>query len=149
MPQDETVLDIATDKVDSEVPSTAEGIIEEILFKENDVVPIGTLSQGSKGAEANEQTSSPCTTAPAPKHEFEEANVVEEIPFAPTILLFIQMEMEQIKMQSGFTHHWLLNIARVKALAMTELENIPGTGQDGSVSKKDILHIYFKKNPLD
>ena len=40
--EDETVLDIATDKVDSEVPSTASGVIEEILFKENDVVPIGT-----------------------------------------------------------------------------------------------------------
>lgn len=40
---DETVLEIATDKVDSEVPSTAEGVIEEILFKVNDVVPIGTV----------------------------------------------------------------------------------------------------------
>ncbi|MBS1935613.1 MAG: 2-oxo acid dehydrogenase subunit E2, partial [Bacteroidetes bacterium] len=41
--QDETVLEIATDKVDSEVPSTAEGVIEEILFNVNDVVPIGTV----------------------------------------------------------------------------------------------------------
>jgi 2-oxoglutarate dehydrogenase E2 component (dihydrolipoamide succinyltransferase) len=41
--QDETVLDIATDKVDSEVPSTAEGVIEKILFSENDVVPIGAV----------------------------------------------------------------------------------------------------------
>ena len=41
--QDETVLDIATDKVDSEVPSTAEGVISEILFNVNDVVPIGTV----------------------------------------------------------------------------------------------------------
>ncbi|NCT95156.1 MAG: 2-oxo acid dehydrogenase subunit E2, partial [Chitinophagaceae bacterium] len=41
--QDETVLDIATDKVDSEVPSTAEGTITEILFNVNDVVPIGTV----------------------------------------------------------------------------------------------------------
>ena len=41
--QDETVLDIATDKVDSEVPSTAEGIIEETFFNVNDVVPIGTV----------------------------------------------------------------------------------------------------------
>jgi len=40
---DETVLEIATDKVDSEVPSTAEGVIETILFNENDVVPIGTV----------------------------------------------------------------------------------------------------------
>jgi 2-oxoglutarate dehydrogenase E2 component (dihydrolipoamide succinyltransferase) len=41
--QDETVLDIATDKVDSEVPSTAAGTITEILYKENDVVPVGTV----------------------------------------------------------------------------------------------------------
>ncbi len=40
---DETILDIATDKVDSEVPSTAEGVIESILFNVNDVVPIGTV----------------------------------------------------------------------------------------------------------
>ena len=40
---DETVLDIATDKVDSEVPSTADGVIESILFKVNDVVPIGSV----------------------------------------------------------------------------------------------------------
>ncbi|TXT33929.1 MAG: 2-oxoglutarate dehydrogenase E2 component (dihydrolipoamide succinyltransferase) [Chitinophagaceae bacterium] len=40
---DETVLDIATDKVDSEVPSTVEGTITEILFNVNDVVPIGTV----------------------------------------------------------------------------------------------------------
>src|SRR5688572_21578871 len=40
---DETVLDIATDKVDSEVPSTAEGVIEEIFYQVNDVVPIGTV----------------------------------------------------------------------------------------------------------
>src|SRR5215211_1733961 len=40
---DETLLEIATDKVDSEVPSTAEGVVEEILFKVNDVVPIGTV----------------------------------------------------------------------------------------------------------
>src|SRR5215203_1936099 len=38
---DETVLEIATDKVDSEVPSTEEGVIQELLFKENDVVPVG------------------------------------------------------------------------------------------------------------
>src|SRR5687768_6475491 len=41
--QDETVLEIATDKVDSEVPSTSEGIIEEILYKVNDVVPVGAV----------------------------------------------------------------------------------------------------------
>src|SRR5258708_19582775 len=40
---DETVLEIATDKVDSEIPSTASGVIEEILFNVNDIVPVGTF----------------------------------------------------------------------------------------------------------
>ena len=81
--QDETVLDIATDKVDSEVPSTAEGVIEEVLFKENDVVPIGTviakIRVGANAAVSNNQP------APAPeKPEYEDAKVVEEIPYQPT-----------------------------------------------------------------
>ena len=50
---DETILEIATDKVDTEVPSTAEGTISEILFNVNDVVPIGTVIARIKtGAEA-------------------------------------------------------------------------------------------------
>src|SRR6188768_331429 len=73
--QDETVLDIATDKVDSEVPSTAEGTITEILFKENDVVPIGTvIARINTGGE--EHTAAPQPAAAA-KPEYEEAKVVE------------------------------------------------------------------------
>ena len=41
--QDETVLEIATDKVDSEVPSTVEGVVQELLFNVNDVVPVGAV----------------------------------------------------------------------------------------------------------
>src|ERR1700694_169004 len=71
--QDETVLDIATDKVDSEVPSTTEGTITEILFNVNDVVPIGTViaristggsDNGARPAEV-EQTVTPEAPVPA------------------------------------------------------------------------------------
>src|SRR5690606_19182245 len=67
---DETVLEIATDKVDSEVPSTAAGTITEILFKENDVVPVGTViarvdSAGSTTTAAPAQTvAQPAPVAP-------------------------------------------------------------------------------------
>ena len=67
--QDETILDIATDKVDSEVPSTAEGTIEEILFKENDVVPIGTVIVKIRTGAA-ENISTPAPPPPAPKEEY-------------------------------------------------------------------------------
>ncbi|HRI25588.1 MAG TPA: dihydrolipoamide acetyltransferase family protein [Ferruginibacter sp.] len=134
--QDETVLDIATDKVDSEVPSTAEGVIEEILFKENDVVPIGTtIAKIRVGANASVSNTPP---APAPKQEvYEEAKVVEEIPYLPTGNG--QGATTSAKSAIRFYSPLVLNIAQQEGIGMAELENIPGTGQEGRVSKKDIL----------
>src|SRR3954462_13407066 len=68
--QDETVLDIATDKVDSEVPSTAEGVITEILFNVNDVVPIGTvIARISSGNGVETKPAEPVATAAAVEEE--------------------------------------------------------------------------------
>jgi len=139
--QDETVLDIATDKVDSEVPSTAEGVIEEVLFKENDVVPIGTviarIRVGANAAVSNTQPT------PVPeKPEYEEAKVVEEIPYQPTASVENgQSSDNKIRFYSPL----VLNIAQQEGIGMAELENIPGTGQEGRVSKKDILAYVANK----
>src|SRR6185503_18446646 len=77
--QDETVLDIATDKVDSEVPSTASGVIEEILFNVNDVVPIGTVIARIKTNVPETISSKPVHSAPKETHSntTQEAEVVE------------------------------------------------------------------------
>ncbi|MEP7256210.1 MAG: dihydrolipoamide acetyltransferase family protein [Ferruginibacter sp.] len=139
--QDETVLDIATDKVDSEVPSTAEGVIEEVLFKENDVVPIGTviakIRVGANAAISNNQP------APAPKQEeYEEAKVVEEIPYQPATS---KQSNQSTKSAIRFYSPLVLNIAQQEGISMADLENIPGTGQEGRVSKKDILAYVANK----
>lgn len=128
---DETILDIATDKVDSEVPSTAAGIIEEILFKENDVVPIGTVIARIRTGAAEP---APAKPAPAPAPQYEEAKLVEEIPFQPA-----QPAATAGGSVPRFYSPLVLNIAQSEGIGMAELENIPGTGQDGRVSKKDIL----------
>ena len=137
--QDETILDIATDKVDSEVPSTAEGTIEEILYNENDVVPIGTviarIKVGAKNTEHsthNIQHTIPNTNSKKP--EYEEANVVENIPYVPA-----DNRQPSTGNSIRFYSPLVLNIAANEGVPMNELENIPGTGQDGRVSKKDIL----------
>ena len=74
---DETVLDIATDKVDSEVPSTTDGIITEVLYKENDVVPIGEviakIETSGEAPEPEEKYSN--------HQEHEEAEIMEEVPY--------------------------------------------------------------------
>ena len=143
--QDETLLDIATDKVDSEVPSTAEGVIETILFNENDVVPIGTVIATIRvGANAAVSNSEP---APQPAQpQYEDAKVVEEIPYTPAQPVQTSSpangrEGAAIKFYSPL----VLNIAQQEGITMSELENIPGTGQDGRVSKKDILAYVANK----
>ncbi|MBW7839863.1 MAG: 2-oxo acid dehydrogenase subunit E2 [Chitinophagaceae bacterium] len=140
---DESVLDIATDKVDSEVPSTADGIIAEVLYKENDVVPVGAViarieTNAEAGIATPASTSAPVVAQPAPV-EHEEADVLEEVPYTPE-------EKEATRQASSgvrFYSPLVLNIAASEGISMSELENIAGTGQDGRVSKKDILN-YLK-----
>ncbi len=134
--EDETVLDIATDKVDSEVPSTAAGVIEAILFNENDVVPIGTvIAKIRVGADAavTAAPAQPASAAPV----YEEANVVEHIPYQPAN--FVHQQPAATVNGIRFYSPLVLNIAQQEGISMAELEKIPGTGQDGRVSKKDIL----------
>ncbi len=137
--QDETLLDIATDKVDSEVPSTAEGVIEQLLFNENDVVPIGTvIAKIRVGASAAVTSSAP---TPTPQPQYEEAKVVEDIPYTPTQTVTPSSSKSEIRFYSPL----VLNIAQQEGISMSDLEKIPGTGQDGRVSKKDILAYVANK----
>jgi 2-oxoglutarate dehydrogenase E2 component (dihydrolipoamide succinyltransferase) len=135
---DETVLDIATDKVDSEVPSTADGTITEILYKENDVVPIGAVIAriNTNGVEAENKLQ--------PEHsqtEHEEAEVMEEVPYQPSEKKSAENNSNTIRFYSPL----VLNIAASEGISMNELEKIEGTGQDGRVSKKDIMNYLEKR----
>ncbi|MDP4284417.1 MAG: dihydrolipoamide acetyltransferase family protein [Bacteroidota bacterium] len=139
--QDETVLDIATDKVDSEVPSVAEGIITEILFKENDVVPIGSvIAKIDTGVETG-QTENIKKSVSSP--QYEDANVVEEVPYQPEEKKSTGNGSFGIRFYSPL----VLNIAASEGISMSELEHMEGTGQDGRVSKKDIMaYLEDRKN---
>ena len=139
---DETVLDIATDKVDSEVPSTAAGILESILFNVDDVVPIGAVIAKIKVVSSNDshQPTSPSTST-EPKKEYEEVKIVEEIPFQPTATTS-QANSNGMRFYSPL----VLNIAQSEGISMADLEKIPGTGQDGRVTKKDILSFVANPN---
>jgi 2-oxoglutarate dehydrogenase E2 component (dihydrolipoamide succinyltransferase) len=134
---DESVLDIATDKVDSEVPSTATGIIDEILYKENDVVAVGQVI--ARIRTEKEENSSTSNNEPKPVSFTKEE--AEEIPYQP-------MEKKESKPPSGirFYSPLVLNIAASEGISMSELEAMEGTGQDGRVSKKDIMNFLENRN---
>ncbi|MEO6330509.1 MAG: dihydrolipoamide acetyltransferase family protein [Ginsengibacter sp.] len=139
--QDETVLEIATDKVDSEVPSTVEGVLEEILYKENDVVPVGkVLARIKVNTTAHNNPSESPRQSLGSSHQYEEAKLADEVPYQPTA-------KPNTSNGSGirFYSPLVLNIAASEGIAMSELEKITGTGQDGRVSKKDVLEFISKR----
>jgi 2-oxoglutarate dehydrogenase E2 component (dihydrolipoamide succinyltransferase) len=142
---DETLLEIATDKVDSEVPSTAAGVIEEILFKVNDVVPIGTVIARIKTGAAETVSTNPIVSSPVKEtisQPAQDAVVVET--FQP------QTTNYKPSTSNGSSNRFysplVLNIAASEGVSMTELGNIPGTGNEGRVTKKDILqYVSIRK----
>jgi 2-oxoglutarate dehydrogenase E2 component (dihydrolipoamide succinyltransferase) len=142
---DETVLEIATDKVDSEVPSTAAGVMSEILFNVNDVVPIGTVIARIKtGAEEKPtvQSYTPPPKAQETRHKEQEATVAEVVSSYQTSNFKPQTSNGN---GNRFYSPLVLNIAASEGVSMTELENIPGTGNEGRVTKKDILQYVSER----
>lgn len=134
---DETVLEIATDKVDSEVPSTAAGTITEILFKENDVVPVGTVIARIDSAASGNGTVAPAPQAQAAPQPVQQAAQPIAQP-AATIG----------NTGNRFYSPLVLNIASKEGISMAELENIPGTGNEGRVTKRDILTYVASRGAM-
>ncbi len=133
---DEPVLEIATDKVDSEIPSTADGILTKKLFKEGDVIqvgkPIAIISTSAKTeTKAEVRTETKKETA-LPKEEKKE--LVSETVSA-------RHETAEIKTSASnkFYSPLVRTIAKKEGISFDELEQIQGTGKDGRVTKNDIL----------
>jgi 2-oxoglutarate dehydrogenase E2 component (dihydrolipoamide succinyltransferase) len=138
--QDETLLEIATDKVDSEVPSTTSGILESIYFNVNDVVPIGAViakintGNGNSSGDTSNYNQFAAEYQPVPEQQAH----IETIPFQPVA----SPVSSQPSTNTGgprFYSPLVLKIVQEEGISMSELEAIPGTGMDGRVSKKDIL----------
>ncbi|MBP6000065.1 MAG: 2-oxo acid dehydrogenase subunit E2 [Sediminibacterium sp.] len=144
---DETLLDIATDKVDSEIPSTTAGTITEILFEVNAVVPIGTVIARIQTSGSINPASTPIST---PAQVIAPVNVpvtntvvAEEVPFAPTSTPQLVQNLDSNDIR--FFSPLVLNIAQNEGISLNELQHIPGTGSQGRVSKKDILQYVANK----
>jgi 2-oxoglutarate dehydrogenase E2 component (dihydrolipoamide succinyltransferase) len=128
---DEAVLEIATDKVDSEIPSEISGVLSEILFNVNDIVKVG---QTIAIIETESQEISPVVSTPevAP----ESVVAVEEI-----IEKAVATVSEPVNFSSSdkFFSPLVKNIAKQEGISIAELEAINGSGKEGRVTKEDIL----------
>lgn len=134
--EDEPIVEIATDKVDSEVPSPASGVIKEILFNEGDVVPVGAVfaiigGEGEVAAPAIapvKETIQPAADA-----------VVEEQLLAPIATNGSGNSIPKNSEGGKFYSPLVRSIAETEGVTLSELEAIAGSGQEGRVTKKDIL----------
>jgi len=144
---DETVLEIATDKVDTEVPSTAQGIIEQILYNVNEVVPVGTVIAKIK-TEVEEGISHKPQPTSHRQQEIEQENSEygkEEVGTVSPSNATSNYKPQTNNSNGRFYSPLVLNIAASEGVSMTELETIPGTGNEGRVTKKDILQYVSQR----
>jgi len=130
---DEPIMEIATDKVDSEIPSPVAGILAEQCCKENDVVQVGN-AVAVITTEATEATPS---APPAPGTPTTAAAPVAAA--AAPVLAVGGTEVGRTGASGRFYSPLVRNIAKEEGISLEELDKVPGTGQDGRVTKHDLL----------
>ena len=134
---DDAVVEIATDKVDSEIPSEVEGVLVERLFNENDVVQVG---QAVAIIETNQQS--------------ENSESLEAIaPMTPEVEQTVEVAKETTSVPSSvssnadrFYSPLVKNIAKKEKISQAELDTIVGTGKNGRVTKKDMMNYLSSKS---
>ena len=132
--KDETLLEISTDKVDSEIPSPVSGVVTRLLFDEQKTVAVRTVI-----AEVDTDETAAVSSAP-PKTAVPPAEAPKPVMVPPPVVAPRPVPPAPTKPTAGrFYSPLVLNIAREEGVSMAELEQIPGTGEGGRVTKKDIL----------
>jgi 2-oxoglutarate dehydrogenase E2 component (dihydrolipoamide succinyltransferase) len=138
---EESILEVATDKVDTEVPSLYAGVLQEILFKEGDVVKVGAPIAIIESEAAQQTLSKAVASQPTEVAK-------------PTILTeskaeFVQPVVDAVDYKSAkrFYSPLVKMIAKEENISIVELESVTGSGLDGRVTKTDLLaHIELRKS---
>lgn len=135
---EETILEVATDKVDSEVPSPVSGTITEIRFQKDDVVAVGTVlalidADGKQEAKSVQQ---------------EVVNT--KVEAQPEVAKQSNTEFKQLKSNTdAFLSPLIVSIAQKENLSLEEVQSIPGSGTDGRIQKSDVFnYLKNRKYPL-
>jgi 2-oxoglutarate dehydrogenase E2 component (dihydrolipoamide succinyltransferase) len=138
--EDEPIAEIATDKVDSEIPSPVEGVLKELLFAEGDTVEVGKIIatiQMDGEEEEEEEKPSRSESAEAREKTDEQSEKADE-----------STEVVSKSSSGRFYSPLVRNIAKEEGISMDELEKIDGSGKDGRLTKEDILN-YLKNRSKD
>jgi len=140
---DESIIEIATDKVDSEIPSTVDGILIKQLYKEDEVVQIGqAIAIIETNAKVEVRTKTKKTEVPPAETLKKEVKIAEQI---------VEKAIEtntipDVKSTNKFFSPLVRSIAQEEGIETQELETLSGSGKDGRITKNDILEHVAKKS---
>lgn len=161
--KDETIFEISTDKVDTEVPSPAEGMLSEILVAEQETVEVGTvvarLSVKGQSVKLKDEIDKPVVEVKTSQQiESKTIEVEKELP-SSMHENFSSVKASTLEAKDGtygsshegkgttkFLSPLVLNIARKENVSFDEIDKIKGTGLEGRVTKKDILNYIEQRN---
>ena len=164
--ENEVILEVATDKVDSEVPSPVSGVVKRLLYKEGDVVAVdeavaiieveGELAVGSPRQKPEKaDMAAPAQDAPGEvSPAIQESATIQEIPQPEVVLESVPYvptphpegaQLSVLPPTGRFFSPLVLNIARTEGVSMSELEALPGSGLEGRVTKEDILSYVAQR----
>jgi len=136
--EDDPICEIATDKVDSEIPSPVEGILKKILYKENDVVAVGEVI-AIIDMDGDEQAAQ---VEPQQESGSEPPKEVAPVADKPAPVVTATKEVQATRFYSPLVK----SIAREEKIGMEELEQIPGSGKEGRLTKDDLLNYIKAKS---
>ncbi len=139
--EDDPIFEVATDKVDSEIPSPVDGVVSKILFKEDDVVPVGEVVAIIKiEGEDDEDESEDVKESPEVTNNEAEEELAEKAEDVSPV------KASDIKSSSNrFYSPLVKSIAEKENITLEELESIEGSGQNGRVQKNDLLKFIEAK----
>ncbi|MBX7226625.1 MAG: 2-oxo acid dehydrogenase subunit E2 [Chitinophagales bacterium] len=156
--ENEIILEVATDKVDSEVPCPVSGVLKEILFKENDVVAIGKVMAIIETEMTVEQADIPvenevmveekiATPVVVTVEKIEEEPVVESVAVVEKTVEVAKETIATTVVNDKYFSPLVLNIAKTEGVSLAELDQLTGSGAGGRVTKEDILaYVADKKS---
>ncbi|SDR78396.1 2-oxoglutarate dehydrogenase E2 component (dihydrolipoamide succinyltransferase) [Polaribacter sp. KT25b] len=136
---DEAIVEIATDKVDSEVPSEVEGTLIEILYQKDAIISVGETIAIIETETSGETPIATQPKAEVPKEVEEIENAIEKA------VNVVSTPIAKTSHSGKFYSPLVRNIAQTEGISMKELETISGTGKDERVTKEDILSYIENK----
>lgn len=144
--EDETLLEVATDKVDSEVPSTVSGVVKELLYETNDIIKIGAtlaIIELDESVKSKSKETKEATPVKTEKKSVAKKTKLKSSASTPTSI----SNSTSVKNNTFFSP-LIISIAKEQHISFEELARIPASGKDGRLRKSDLFKYIEEGRPF-